>query len=173
MASGMKKTGNWLKVNRIVVNLANDINSGTRKALTDTGLKAEKIAVKHIKNQDLEWEALDKDYKKRKDNKATENLKPSKKNKEVSTKTLIATSDYFNSITSYRDGDTAFAGVKKDVENKDGTKITDIAAVHEFGTDNIPKRELWKPTFEETLKWMIDTKVFREAVSLKLRNRAK
>ena len=66
MASGMKKTGNWGQVNKIVNHLSGDINKGTQVALKQVGLKAESIAVKHIKNQDLEWEDLDEDYKERK-----------------------------------------------------------------------------------------------------------
>jgi phage gpG-like protein len=159
MASGMKKTGNWGQVNKIVNHLSGDINKGTQVALKQVGLKAESIAVKHIKNQDLEWEDLDEDYKERKGKKG------------LSTKTLVSTSDYMNSITSNSDGKTAFAGVKKDVKSKDGTEIISIAAVHEFGTDNIPKRELWKPTFEETLQWVIDKKVFQTEVLKKINKR--
>ena len=46
-------------------------------------------------------------------------------------------------------------GVNKEAKNRDGEVRADIAAVHEFGSKSglIPKRELWRPVFEETMRW--------------------
>lgn len=71
---------------------------------------------------------------------------------------MVETSTYFQSITSWVDGDTAYAGVKKEkrYSGKDGTEyVTDIAYLHEFGSETrgVPARPLWKPTFKEAMAW--------------------
>jgi hypothetical protein len=87
---------------------------------------------------------------------------------------LIATSSYFQSITSWVKEDTAYAGVRKGIKGKDGQQIDAVAAVHEYGspTKNIPARPLWKPTFDETMKWHnshnMPEKLFYIAIRAKL-----
>ena len=89
---------------------------------------------------------------------------------------LVATSTYFQSITSYVKGNTAYAGVKREARytGKDGSEeIAKIAAIHEYGSEsgNIPKRELWKPSLEETLQWTVDNnnpvKIFLDRIKRK------
>jgi hypothetical protein len=110
------------------------------------GLKAEAVSKGHISKQDLGWVPLAPATLTKKitaDPKQSENI-------------LIATSTYFQSITSWVTDDTAWAGVRRGVRTKDGeVELGLLAAVHEFGSDDgrIPARPLWKPTFEETTVW--------------------
>ena len=159
MAKGFKRTGNWSGVNKLVKSLATDIRGANRVTLMKVGLKAESIAVKHLRDQDLNWTPL-----------RAQTIK-SKVRRGGSNKTLINTTDYFQAITSYSDGSTAFAGVIKSAKNQDGTKITTIAMVHEFGSGDIPARPLWRPTFKETLNWIIKDKVFPEEIYKRWSNR--
>lgn len=145
--SGTRKIGDWKKVERIIGNLAKEMENAREESLKKWGLKAEGIAVKHINSQDLNWAPL----------------KPAtistKIRKGYSTNILVATSDYFQAITSWADKDSTYAGVKKKVKDGDNNVVADIAKVHEFGSSagNIPARPLWKPTFKDTMDWFKDS----------------
>jgi hypothetical protein len=115
-------------------------------SLARFGLKAEGIAKKHINRQDLGWRPLDPATLAQKIRAGhSENI-------------LVATSSYFQSITSWVfGGQTALAGVKRSARNEDGELLANIAAVQEFGSESagIPARPLWKPTYEETMEWHV------------------
>lgn len=140
----MIRTGDWQRVANIVANLNREAVAAYKESLMKFGLKVEALAKKHIASQDLNWQTL----------------KPltvaRKVRKGQSEKILIATSTYFQSISSWVEGDTVYAGVKKTAYAADGiTELADIAAVLEFGSQNgaIPARPLWQPTFDEAIKW--------------------
>lgn len=152
--SGMKKIGNWRGVNDIISTLASDLDDSCKKSAMQFGLIAEGIAKEHISNQDLPWPPLSEDYVEQ------------KKKKGLSENILVATSTYFQSITSWAEstgiGHTGYAGVKKKVVNEDGEEVADIAKTHEYGTSiagrnknvTIPARPLWQPTIKEAFtKW--------------------
>lgn len=136
----MKRIGHWNKVRRITNRLQKDIKKAQGIALKRWGLLAERIAVLHISKQDLGWVPLEP------------KTITAKVNKGYSENILTASSTYFQSITSYVDGDTVYAGVKKDVKYEGGGSVANIAAVHEFGTEHIPARPLWRPTLEEVVE---------------------
>ena len=46
---------------------------------------------------------------------------------------LVATSTYFQNITSWADNERAYAGVKRDVSYDDGKAVFEIARYLEFG----------------------------------------
>ena len=146
----MEKFGNWDKIGNIINNLDKDINASNEIALKKISLQAEKRAVDHMSKQDLGWKPLSEDYKKR------------KAKKQLSEKILIASSTYFQSITSWSDKKKAVAGVRKNVKNKDGVVIADLAKIHEYGSKskNIPARPLWQPVFREMRKWIRTSKIF-------------
>ena len=135
--------GDWAGALRTVQALAIEAEKARKMSLQRFGLKAEALAKKHMNAQDLEWAEL----------------KPStiaaKARKGLGNKILIATSSYFQAITSWTDEDTAFIGVTKNKKGKDGQLLADVARVHEFGSlsGSIPKRELWSPVLKETLEW--------------------
>ena len=139
----MRKTGDWEKVGSLISNLSNEMKKARELSLNRFGLKAEALAKGHMSRQDLNWPAL----------------KPktisTKVRKGYSENILIATSDYFLSITSFVKGDTVYVGVKKESKNRDGRVIANIAAIHEFGAAsvNIPARPLWQPTLNEAVEW--------------------
>lgn len=143
----VRKTGDWGKVALLIGNLSKEMRHASVTSLRQFGLKAEGTAKKHMSNQDLGWAAL----------------KPAtlaaKLRNGQSENILIATSSYFQSITSWVDEKdmTAYAGVKKLAKNSEGDVIADIAAVHEYGSQSgiIPARPLWHPTFGETVKWFL------------------
>lgn len=149
MKSGMEKVGDWSKIGLFIKNLSTELEKAQLTALEHWGLKAEGTAKKHISSQDLGWKPL----------------KPSTLATKIraghSDNILVATSSYFQSITSWVDKSDmkAYAGVKRTAKDADGNIIADIAAVHEFGSvvANIPKRELWHPTFNETTKWFMSS----------------
>lgn len=145
MKGKLDKVGDWNKIGLLIQNMPMELKKAQVTALKHWGLKAEAIAKKHISAQDLGWKPL----------------KPETISAKVragySENILVATSSYFQAITSWVDTKEmkAHAGVKKTAKDADGNMIADIAAVHEFGSEsgNIPKRELWHPTFKETLEW--------------------
>lgn len=143
----VRKTGDWDKVAKLVGNLAYEMQQSSIISLKRFGLKAEGTAKQHMSSQDLGWAEL----------------KPAtlaaKLRKGLSNNILIATSDYFQAITSWVDEPeyTVYAGVTKVAKNRDGDVIADIAAVHEFGSasGNLPARPLWQPTYKETMEWFM------------------
>lgn len=140
---GITKVGDWEKVALLVANLAKEMEIARTTALKRWGLKAEGLAKGHMSKQDLGWVALKPETIAEKIRKGhSENI-------------LIATSDYFQAITSWHMDNTVYAGVKKIATNSDGEQIADIAATHEYGSDaaNIPPRPLWQPVFLETMQW--------------------
>ncbi len=144
MAGGAKKVGDWNGALNAVRSIKKDMDLAQKKSLMRFGLKAEKIAVNHIRSQDLGWAPLSEDYldTKRKEGK--------------SEKIYVLTSTYFQSITSWVQDDKAFAGVKRNVvhTDKEGeTRVWKIAQMLEYGTEKMPARPLWQPTFKEALAW--------------------
>lgn len=137
----VRRIGSWGLASAIIKRLSYDLQQSRDKSLRLISLYAEKTAITHLRDQDLNWKPLKPNTLKRK-------LKVGE-----SEKTLIATSSYFQSITSWLQKDTALVGVKRNVRNKQGQVIANIARVHEFGSPlrRIPKRPLWKPTLKETI----------------------
>lgn len=142
---GIERVGNWEGITRLIANLAKELKIARETALKRFGLKAEAIATKHISTQDLHWRPLNPAYL------------ASKIRKGLSENILVATSDYYQAITTWVDKSegTVYTGVKKDAKNSDGGDMVSIAAVHEFGSlsGRIPARPLWQPTFAETVNW--------------------
>jgi len=139
----MRKTGNWTGISRLMGTLPQTLEDARRLSLRRWSLKAEAVAKAHMSAQDLGWTAL-------KSKTVAAKLK-----KGQSELILIATSSYFQSITSWATTDKALAGVKKGTVGKDGQIVDVVARTHEFGssTKNIPARPLWKPTLDETMRW--------------------
>lgn len=148
----IKKIGNWTGITRLTRAMDVEIRKANKQSLMKIGLKAEQIAVKHIRNQDLNWQSLSPATVTRKSRLGQ------------SDKTLMATTDYIQAITSYATSDTAFAGVRKRATNRTGEDLTMIAAVLEFGTGDIPERPLWRPTYDETVSWIKSTKILPRQV---------
>lgn len=139
-----RKIGEWERVGRLVRDMGPNMALARKRSLMRFGLKAEKIAKEHISSQDLGWAPLSPRYLFKKVSAGHSHL------------ILIATSSYFQSITSWVETDTALIGVKKGVLAADGRNSQgDIAFDLEFGVPemNLPARPLWKPTFDETLRW--------------------
>lgn len=132
--SGVSRFG-WDRVRRLLDRVRPEMERAQKQSLMLWGLKAEKTAVLHIRNQDLGWKALNAQYQ------------AAKVRKGLSELTLVATSSYVQSITSWVDGDTVLAGVKKTAKNKDGEELGNIG----FWLEK--DRPLWKPTFDETMAW--------------------
>jgi len=133
--------GDWDGLIRKLQNLPKRMQEELRKAVQEAAFTVEAVAVGHLKNQDLGWEPL------------TERYLRWKKRRGYSEKTLIRTATYFRAIAveEQADGLGAFVGVKRGVaRERNGQDIVDIAAFHEEGTDRIPARPLWQPTYEET-----------------------
>lgn len=144
-------------VNNAINNLSRDIQKINLIEMQRIGLQAEKKAVMHLRNQDLNWKPLSERYKKRKTGERSRTRKDGgqgKRLKKLSDKILIATSSYLQAITSWATKDVAYVGVKRGVKNADGQEIGNIAKIHEYGSiaRNIPARPLWKPVYDEMQK---------------------
>lgn len=138
---GMKKSGQWPKVKSLCGNLSKEMEKAQKQSLMRWGLKAEALAKGHMNAQDLGWRPLKPETIKRKVRKGySENI-------------LIMTSTYFQNITTFVKGETAFAGVKRGSKHTGGGDLTSIAAVHEYGSNKVPARPLWRPVFKETMEW--------------------
>lgn len=141
----IQRVGEWERVASLIDNLELEMQKARVQSIKQWVLKAEGLAKKHIRSQDLGWAAL----------------KPAtisaKIRKGYSENVLVATSSYFQSITSWVDISTmtGYAGVKKTAKGPNGEEIADIAATHEFGSiaGGIPARPLWQPVFKETMEW--------------------
>lgn len=141
--------GNWTGVTRKLENFKKELQSNMKSATTESAALVESAVRGHLENQDLPWQNLSPAYLKQK------LTKKGRASRSLSKKILIATGTYFQSITTHitDNGLKAFIGVRRGVaREKDRTNIVNIAAVHESGCpkNNIPKRPLWQPTFDET-----------------------
>lgn len=139
----VERIGNWGGIAGLIDNLEKECKLAVDQSLMRFGLKAEGIAKKHIRDQDLDWDPLSPAYL------------AAKLRKGYSEKTMIRTSTYFQNITSWKQGDTAYVGVKRETLEKDGKPVYEIARLHEYGSLNgiIPARPLWQPTLEEVVEW--------------------
>lgn len=86
-----------------------------------------------------EWVPLDPNYLK------------TKKKKKLDTRTLIATKRYVASIASWREGGVIMVGVRDNAKYPDGTPVSHIAAIHEYGRGNSPSRPHWVPTIRKRI----------------------
>jgi len=156
------KFGDWDIAVSTSSEMSATIDRSLRGTLRFVALKAERMAVKFVEDQSLQWEPLSRQYM---DRKAREGL---------SNKILIATSTYFQSITSKAEGFVAVAGVFKQVKTKDGESVANIAQVLEFGSiaRNIPPRPLWTIVFKEMHKWLKDSQIFSRNVERAIKRRA-
>lgn len=151
----INKYGDFNKILKQMEQLPGKLEEGIAIGFAQTSAKGEQIVVKHLKNQDLGWIGLKKQTIAR------------KKAKGHSSKTLIATTSMFQSITSMTMGNYCFIGVKRGVKNKEtGEELANIAAVHEYGSiaRNIKPRKLWKPSMIELRKWVQESGVFIKAI---------
>ncbi len=103
MDGEFERIGNWRGANGVVINLRQVIHEACIEATQKLGLKAEGLAKKHIQSQDLGWAANAPKTIAAKARKGQSNL------------IYVATSTYFQSITSWNDGTTAYVGVSKKV----------------------------------------------------------
>lgn len=143
----LKKIGDWNKVKELCSILGQEMQKAEDICLQRFALKTEALAKTHMSTQDLGWKRLKAATIARKVRRGeSENI-------------LIATSTYFQSVTSWVDNGTAYAGVKKTVTYGDGEKVENIAKLHEYGSKNgnIPARPLWKPTWDEAMVWLVQS----------------
>jgi hypothetical protein len=138
------KIGDWRKVKLITNSLRKIFVNAQTLSLKRFGLKLEDIATGHINKQDLNWAPLNPAYL------------ASKIRRGDSEQILVATSSYFQSITSYVKADSVFAGVKKGKRGENGL-IEDYAKLLEYGSEamSLPERPLWRPSFTEVMLWHV------------------
>lgn len=152
MAKNFQKFGDWDLVLNLASNMSADIQRANKITLMQLSSRAEAMAVKHLRDQDLKWRKLNPDYAKRK---ASQGL---------SDKILIATSSMFQSVTSQvnQQGTQSFAGVLKKARNKKGVVIADIALTMEYGSvkQGIPARPLWRPVYKKMKEYLVKEQLF-------------
>lgn len=151
-----EKIGRWDQVTLLTTRLDQEMEAARYSALKRIGLEMEGKAKRYMSFQNLDWEPL-----------AAATIR-AKARRGESEKILIATSTYFQSITSWADRHTAYAGVKRKVKNEDGEEVADIARIHEYGLGNNPERPLWKPTLVHTIQWAAKNRPHLESLKLRL-----
>lgn len=146
----ISKFGDWGDVTDLLKRKLNKAYSqASEETLKRVTLKGERIVVLHLRNNDLPWQPL------------RQATLANKARKGQSNKTLIATTDYLNSISSFTKRNVGFVGVRKKVVNAQGQALVDIAKVHEYGSisRSIPARPLWQPSFKELEAWIKQKKI--------------
>lgn len=151
---GMHKFGDWDLVRNMTMKMGATIDQSLKQSLMQITSRAEMMAVRFLADQSLSWQPLSKRYL------------DQKERKNQSNKILIATSTYFQSVTSKVSGNVGFAGVLKKERDKDGNVIADIAAVHEYGSigRNIPPRRLWIVVFKHMRQFLVKNKMVQRNV---------
>lgn len=149
------------QVRKFVSNIAQDIENIRQEPMRQLGLRGERLAKEHLQKQDLGWKPLSPEYLKYKQ-------KGRKGKRKLSEKTLIATSSYFQSITSYTTRSQVAIGVLRGVRNEDGQEIANIARIHEYGSTKrkIPARPLWQPVLEELKTHIVTSNPFIRAARI-------
>lgn len=150
----IKKFGDWDKVTRITRGMGPQVKRVNEESLEQVALKAEGMAVKFIRDQSLSWRPLSPQYIER------------KRKAGLSTKIMIATSTYMQSVTSIRRGYVSFAGVLKSAKTKEGESLANVGAVMEYGSRvaGIEARPLWQPVYKHTRMWLRKTNFFTKRV---------
>lgn len=161
MAEAFKKFGDWELVMRMARNMPDDIRRSNRIVLAQLGSRAEAMAVKFVQRQNLPWKKLSEQYLARKERQG------------LSTKILIATSTYFQAITSKAWDDHSFAGVFRKQKEKNGEYVADIARIHEYGSikRGIPPRRLWKVVYRDMRQFLIKEKMFAASAIREMKKR--
>ena len=151
----LKPIGDWKTVLLLVNNLEDEFKAARKIALAKIGLFMEGKAKKHMRDQDLNWIGL----------------KPATISAKIrrgeSTNILIATSTYFQSITHKVEVNKVTAGVDRKKKNEEGVPIHNIAAGHEFGFGDLPKRKLWEPVGKEGVAFA-KTGIFEKELAKRL-----
>lgn len=139
----VRRTGNWNGISRLMGTLPQTLAEARQLSLRRWSLKAEGLAKGHMSAQDLGWTTL------------KAKTVAAKLKKGQSELILIATSSYFQAITSWTTTDKALVGVRRSVRGRDGQLIEAVARTHEFGSPskNIVARPLWQPVLRETMRW--------------------
>ena len=138
-------TGDWKGIERKLASLGSDLDDALEVATEQNAQETRTALVMHIQNQDLGWTELDPAYVR------------AKESKSLSNQTLIATGTLLSSITVYKkDKFSAFVGALRSAGSRNATWF--IAPIMEFGSPkrNIPARPLFRPTFKEMKRKMIE-----------------
>lgn len=136
--------GNWTEVRRFVNRLVPSFEAEQKRTLKRFGLKLEGTVKTHISNQDLNWAPLSEWWL---------NVKA---DNNYSFNHFVATSTYFQAITSWVKADTAYIGVKRGTVGDNEESLGTIAYVLENGyaPNKLPARPLWAPSLKETKEWL-------------------
>lgn len=148
----LKKFGDWDLVTNLANGMSQDVMVANKIVLAQLGSRAEAMAVKFMREQNLNWKPLSKKYL------------AYKQRVGLSTKIYIATSQYFQAVTSTvnSSGTSSFAGVLRKQKSKDGQYISDIAKVLEYGSikRGIPPRRFWGVVYADMRKYLIKEQLF-------------
>lgn len=126
-----KTFGNWGALKNLCNNLDKNIENQVDKTLDSKALEIREDLVSMIKNQSGGWSPLDEDTIKQKGH----------------SKILIDTGKLVDSIDVQESGDKhiiAFMG-----NHSRGLSNSDLALIHEYGTDTIPSRPIVRPIYEK------------------------
>lgn len=137
-------------------------NKARIKAEEETWDFAEDIAEEArtiILEQRYKWAPLSPGYKAYKER---EGLDPRK---------LIATGDYVDNIGAYEKEGKIFVGPLPGIHEESGLTYVHLSRIHEYGTETIPARPLWRPLASKVLrKYKKLRKKYQAAVKKDYRN---
>ncbi len=111
-------------------------NEKTRKFAKDIAKEAKET----IRKQKFNWKPLNKAYKRDKERKGLDQ------------RVYMATKDYVNKGIGYWEKEgQIFVGPKQGTHKPSGFTYQHLSRIHEYGTDTIPARPLWRPLLAVTL----------------------
>jgi hypothetical protein len=127
----IKMIGNWKGAKRGLEELPLLVKSSALWGQRKAAERLVRIAKAHINNQDLGWAPR------------------SERTNSSDPRILVDNEDYYKSIKAWRKDNIYYAGVPRDKYNGKGVRISDYATIHEHGSDKMPARPLWAPSFRE------------------------
>ena len=123
------KIGNWVAAETKLAAIGGLVMSSAVYGQRNAAEKLVAIVRGHIDHQDLGWPAVLQDS--------------------GDPRILVDSELYRNSIKAWKSGTVYYAGVPTSVKYPKGNRVSDVAIMHEFGTNRMVERPLWGPSIKE------------------------
>ena len=144
--SAIEKTGDWDGFAKMIAGAASKFRKNIEAATNKNGRLIEGRIVERIQSNQVTPAT-------------SERFKKWKSEHGYSVTTLIMSGTLINAVKyDKRSWQEGFVGVKRSAENKDGTKLASLAAVHEYGTldGRIPARPFIAPVVARSEREIVE-----------------
>lgn len=133
----VKAFGDWNRAKSFIRNLSPSIRASVLWGQEKAAKELVKIVKAHIRNQTVpagtSWAPL----------------ADSTISRKGSSDWYLENMEYYDSIGTWREAYTFYAGIRRGEKNRNGIEIAKLANILEMGTDKIPARPLWGPSLDE------------------------